>query len=262
MFSCGLVVLLILASGSLSATVITGTLVGGLAFIAGVRIRYLLIPVMAGVALVVAVLYVDAERLSRVTSFRDPESIQRDGGYQLWRSQLALGSGGWTGVGFTKSRMKQSYLPEAHTDCIVSIIGEELGFVAVMGVIGAYLLVIVCGAVLAVTASDRLGLLICSGVTLVFAIQVFVNISVVSGFGPTTGVTAPLISYGGSSVVVSLASIGLMLGVAQRTERAALRSVEFGPEGATTAPGALARRNRAPLLSASGSVGQRMGVRG
>ncbi len=211
MFIVGVVTLLILLGGDLSSTVITGAIVFVLAFIAGVRLRYLTLIVLFGVALGAAAIQISPERMSRITSFRDPETHQRDEGYQLWFSQLALGSGGWRGLGFTESRMKHRYLPEAHTDFIVAIIGEELGFTGIAAALFLYLLLTLSILGIGTSAPDREGMLMCCGVALSFGLHAFVNIGVVSGFLPTTGVTAPLISYGGSSIVVALLEIGIVL---------------------------------------------------
>ena len=138
----GTVMVLILLGGSLSTTAITGAVVGTLCFVAGVRLRYLALLLLAGALAFAAIVSISPERLSRLTTYRTPEKYQRNDGYQLWMSQLALGSGGWRGLGFTNSRMKQRYLPEAHTDFIISIVGEELGFLSVMGLLLAYLLLV------------------------------------------------------------------------------------------------------------------------
>ena len=132
---------------------------------------------------------------------------------------MALGSGGLTGIGFTKSRLKQRYLPEAHTDFIVAIIGEELGFLSVLGLVALYVLLVASIFWIASQADDRQGVLLCAGVGLNIAFQALINISVVSGFCPTTGVTAPFLSYGGSSMIASLLGIGLVLSVSRGSER-------------------------------------------
>lgn len=231
----GVVIGLILLGGSLSATAITGCVVLSLLFIAGVRLRYLCLTVALGLILVATVLAISPERRSRITSFRHPEREQASSGYQLHASKLALGSGSWAGLGFTKSRMKQQYLPEAHTDFIVSIVGEELGFIAVVSLVLAYLALVGVGYWIAAKASDREGTLIGAGVATSLAVHAFVNISVVSGFGPTTGVTAPFISSGGSSMIASLIGVGLLLNVSRRSEEETGR---LGVEGRPpTGPG-------------------------
>ena len=147
-------------------------------------------------------------RAKRVFCWLDPEEqaktvINEDGkksgggGYQLWMSMLALGSGHWTGLGFTESRMKKFYLPEAHTDFIVAVLGEELGFIAVLVLILLYVLLVGICFWMASLAADKEGTLICAGIGASFGFHAFFNIAVVSGYIPTTGITAPFVSYGG-----------------------------------------------------------------
>ncbi len=163
-------------------------------------------------------------------SWRDPESQAKTvvldtgkkeggGGYQLWMSILALGSGDWTGLGFTESRMKKFYLPEAHTDFIVAVIGEELGLVAVLLLIAAYTVLVGTCFWMATQAADKEGVLLCTGIGASFGLHAFFNIAVVSGFIPTTGITAPFVSYGGSNVLASGIGIGLLLSVSRHAER-------------------------------------------
>ncbi|MCF7855870.1 MAG: FtsW/RodA/SpoVE family cell cycle protein [Candidatus Pacebacteria bacterium] len=240
----GLVVALILLGGDLSTTAIAGCTVGALAFIGGVRLRYLVLITILGLSLAIGAIASSEERISRITSYRNPESVQQTDGYQLWHSQLALGSGGWTGLGFTQSRMKRYYLPEAHTDFIVAIIGEELGFVGVAGLVVLYLGVVAAGLWMAVLAVDREGALICCGVALSFGLHALINISVVSGFCPTTGVTAPLVSYGGSSIVSTLLSMGLMLSVVRVAEQEHAKASAAAPVPAERPFRQLAYRRR------------------
>ena len=217
-----IVLALIFLGKDLSTTLVTAAVAGTIAFIAGVRLRYLLLAAFVGVIFFFAVLKSSPERMRRLTVFRTSEKYQHDEGYQLWFSQLALGSGGSRGLGFTNSRMKQFYLPEAHTDFIVAIIGEELGYLAIAMLLLTYSLIMVAAFWLAALAQDREGALICFGIGLSIGIHAFVNISVVSGFGPTTGVTAPFLSYGGSSMISSLLGIGLLLSISRVSEAQAM----------------------------------------
>ncbi|MDT8389030.1 MAG: putative peptidoglycan glycosyltransferase FtsW [Lentisphaeria bacterium] len=226
MLVVGVLTGLILLGGDLSSTVITGGIVGVAAFIGGMRLRYIVLILAGGCLLALAAVKISPERVSRVTSFKNPEDCQQDEGYQLWYSQLALGSGGVKGMGFTRSRIKHQYLPEAHTDFIVAIIGEELGFLGVAGLIALYLGLGGSAFWLAMLAHDREGMILCGSIAAVFTLQSFVNISVVSGFGPTTGVTAPFLSYGGSSMIVSLVMVGLLLASSARGEREAVAELE------------------------------------
>lgn len=214
----GAILILIFLGNDFSSTVIAGGVVFILAFVAGVRIRYLCILVLAGAVFSAIILKASPERMRRFVVYRAPEVHERGEGYHLWISQLALGSGGVHGLGFTDSRMKHFYLPEAHTDFIVAIIGEELGFIAVAVLMLMYALLVAGALWIAVLASDRQGALLCMGVAMSLGINAFVNIGVVSGFCPTTGVTAPFLSYGGSNMIASLLSIGLLLSVSRVSE--------------------------------------------
>lgn len=215
----GSVVLLIVLGKDLSTGVITATIVYTMAFIAGCRGRDLIVTAVLGISLAVGFIVTDSERISRITSFRNPEATSDGDGYQLNRSRFALGSGGLKGRGFSKSQMKQGYLPDANTDFIIAILGEEFGFLGTVAVTLCYLsLVLTCFWVAAI-AVDKTGLLLAAGIGASFGLHAFVNIGVVSGFIPTTGVTAPLISYGGSNALVSLLCIGVIINVLRVAER-------------------------------------------
>ena len=213
MLVVGSVLVAILLGGSLSVTMITGMVVLGLLFVAGVRLRYLALPLLTGALLFLIALLVSPERVSRITSYRNPEAFKADKGYQLYCSQLALGSGFWRGIGFNQSRMKQRYLPESHTDFILSIVGEELGFAATAGVMLLYMILISAALMISICAMDREGMLLAAGIGISIGLHAFIHLGVVSGFVPTTGITAPLISYGGSHMLVTWAGIGFLLNI-------------------------------------------------
>ena len=166
MAGAGVICGLILLGGNLSTTLVCGTVSGAMAFIGGVRLRYLLLILLVGVTMAGAAIHVSPERMRRITVYRNPEEQQRGEGYQLWISQLALGSGGWTGRGFTNSRMKRFYLPESHTDFIVAIVGEELGFLGILVLVGLYLALFTGTVWTAALCSDTEGALLCVGVAL------------------------------------------------------------------------------------------------
>jgi cell division protein FtsW len=205
----------ILLSGSLSITAITCAVVMGILFVAGVRLRYFLLFAAIGAALFGAVLKASPERMSRMTTYKEPEKHRQSDTYQLYHSQLAISLGGISGAGFNKSRMKEYYLPESHTDFILAIVGEELGFVAVLSIMLLYMAVMGAAFLISADAVDREGMLLAFGVGLSIGLHAFANMGVVSGFLPTTGVTAPLISYGGSSMIVTWVGIGLLASVAR-----------------------------------------------
>ena len=156
-------------------------------------------------------------RLKRLTSYQNPQFYANDEGFQLWQSLKALGSGGWFGLGLTDSRFKRNYLPEAHTDFILSIAGEELGFVALIVVMFFYLLLTLLGFIIAYKARTRQGRIIAFGMSAFIGLQAFINIGVICGALPTKGMPAPLISYGGSNLLTCLAAVGLIFSVALDT---------------------------------------------
>ena len=217
----GVLIFLILAGGDFSTTAIIGTVVFALAFVSGIRIRYLVLVVLGGLLVATTAIVTNPERISRITAYTHPEKYQQDESYQLWYSQLALGSGGWTGMGFTESRMKHFYLPEAHTDFIVAIIGEEVGFLGILFLMLLYIILLISAFWIAFLAIDREGTILAIGLGLTLGFHAFVNLSVVSGFCPTTGVTAPFVSYGGSNMIASMVSVGLMLNICRIAEKKA-----------------------------------------
>jgi cell division protein FtsW len=155
--------------------------------------------------------------MSRLTSFIDPEACRSESGYQLWNSLLAFGSGSWFGIGFGESRLKAKYLPEAHTDFILSIVGEELGLLALSLVIFAYLAFAWFALKISLNSRTRQGTLLGVSLTSMIILQAIINIGVVSGAFPTKGMPAPFISYGGSNLVMVLTSVGLLMSIAAET---------------------------------------------
>ena len=153
-------------------------------------------------------------RLARIISYQDPENYQVGDGYQLWNAFLALGSGSWLGQGFGESRIKEKYLPEAHTDFILAIVGEEFGFVIMILLMILYMLIAWAGFTISAKARTRQGELAAFGMTSFIVLQAIINIGVVCGALPTKGMPAPFISYGGSSLVCCLAAAGIVLSVA------------------------------------------------
>lgn len=155
----------------------------------------------------------DPVRIRRLTSFLDPWADPLDSGFHIIQSLLALGSGGLVGAGLGLSRQKFYYLPEQHTDFIFAIIGEELGFLGAAAVVFLYALFAWRGFRASLNAPDAFGSLLASGITIMVALQATMNIAVVTGSMPITGITLPLISSGGSSLVPMLAGVGILLNV-------------------------------------------------
>ncbi len=212
---CAPMIGLVLLGKDLGTTVLLASVFLFVMFAAGVKLRYILpIPIIAGPVTFLFIKYHDKMRWARLTSFKDPEANQVDDGYQLWNSLLALGSGGLDGLGFTESRMKAKYLPEAHTDFILSIVGEELGFISLCVVMLAYIVFAFFAIRISSRARTRQGMLLGFGLTCIICLQSIINIGVVSGAFPTKGMPAPFISYGGSNLLMCLAATGLLLSIA------------------------------------------------
>ena len=183
--------------------------------VAGLRWRYFIPPIMAGLLLIGFFLWKDPVRSERIYSWLNLEETKQGKGHQAYQAMVALGAGGWTGLGLGNGRQKHGFVPEHHTDFIFSIIGEELGLAATMGIVAAFALVILCGMFISSRAPDTFGLLLGTGVTFMIGIQAFINIGVVTGALPNKGMPLPFISYGGSNLLVMLCSVGLLLNIAR-----------------------------------------------
>lgn len=187
-------------------------------YLGGAQIKHLLL--LAGIAVPVLVIAVLSEdyRVSRVLMFLDPWNSDQTGAYQLRQSLLALGSGGLFGQGLNFSRQKLLFLPYGESDFIFSIIGEELGFMGGLAVIGMYAFVVYRGVRVAMRCKDRFGSLMAAGITAVLGIQAAVNIAVATSSVPPTGQTLPFISAGGTSLVIFMSAIGILLNISRNTE--------------------------------------------
>ncbi len=211
----GIVLLAIVAGRDLGTTILVAAMIGLILFAGGMPIRYIIIPIILLILGGIYIYYFDAMRLSRVVTFLDPQKYQKDGGYQLWMSLMALGSGSWTGMGFLGSRFKAKYLPEQHTDFILSVVGEEMGFLTLLFlVIGGYVIFVFSALKISLNAKNKNGMLLGFGIASFIAYQAIINISVIAGLAPTKGMPAPFISYGGSNMVVCMTSVGVLLSIA------------------------------------------------
>jgi len=151
------------------------------------------------------------ERMGRLVAFMDPEAHRQGGGYQVWQALVALGSGGTRGVGLGQSVQKMFYLPEAHTDFIFPILGEELGLPFTLSVVAVFLVITLLGGYIACHAPDLTAMTLGIGLTALVATQAVANLAVVTGLLPPKGVGLPFISYGGSNLVLCLAAVGLLV---------------------------------------------------
>ncbi|MEW6585187.1 MAG: putative lipid II flippase FtsW [Nitrospirota bacterium] len=188
-----------------------------LLFLSGVRLRY--IAALGALAVPVLVkLAMEPYRLRRITSFLNPWDDAQGSGFQLVQSFIALGSGGLTGVGIGSSRQKLAYLPESHTDFIFSIIGEEFGFLGVISVIALFLILFIKGISIASRAKNQFVYYLATGLSLMIALQALINFAVATGMVPTKGLPLPFISYGGSSLLVNMAAVGVLLNISRGEE--------------------------------------------
>lgn len=184
-------------------------------YTAGARMLHLSYLVLVGVAGLVGLIIAAPYRLQRITAFLDPWQDPQGAGYQAIQSLYAIGPGGLVGLGLGMSRQKYSYLPEPQTDFIFSIIAEELGFIGGSLVLVLFMLLVWRGMRTAITAPDTFGSLLATGIVGMIAVQVVINIGVVIGMFPITGITLPLISAGGSSLTLMLTSIGILLNISR-----------------------------------------------
>jgi cell division protein FtsW len=158
-------------------------------------------------------------RRDRMLAFLDPWKDPASTGYQIIQSQVSLGSGGWFGVGLGEGRQKWGFLPEAHTDFIFAIIGEELGLLGAFFVVAAFAAVGVLGLRAATNAADTFGRLLATGITTWFCVQAFVNIGAVVGILPITGVPLPFVSFGSSAMLANMAAAGILCNICRTARR-------------------------------------------
>jgi cell division protein FtsW len=205
---------LILVEPDLGSALAIAIMVAAILLVAGTPVRTLATGGGIAGTLVLAAIWLEPYRRARIFSFLDPWHDPQGAGFQSVQAMIALGSGGIFGVGLGESVQKIYYLPEASTDMIFAIIGEELGLVGVLAVIGAFALFAYAGLNIALRCHDPFGKRLAAGLTALVCGQAAVNVSAVMGLAPLTGVPLPFVSYGGSSLVVSLASVGILLNIA------------------------------------------------
>jgi cell division protein FtsW len=198
------------------ATILLAAVAAGMLLVAGVRWKYFLPPIALGVAGLGVSLWRDPMRMRRIFSWLYLEEHKSGTGYQAYQAMLALGSGGWTGLGLGNSRQKLGFVPQHYTDFILAIIGEELGLIATLLVVIVFVVILVCGIYIACRARDTFGLLLASGLTLLISLQAAINIGVVTSALPNKGLPLPFISYGGSNLMAMLACVGVLLSIARQ----------------------------------------------
>jgi len=208
-----IIILLILGQPDFGTSVIFVAILMMLLFLSGMRMVYLVGFVAALIPAGLYLILCEGYRLKRIFAYLHPWDDPRGAGFHIIQSFLCFGSGGAFGVGLGNSVQKLFYLPEPHTDFIFSIIGEECGFVGVVFVIALFAVLIVRGFWISFTMDDTFGSLLAAGITTMLAIEVTINIAVVMGMLPTKGLVLPFVSYGGTSLVMSLTAVGILLNI-------------------------------------------------
>lgn len=216
--SVGVLILLtalIVLEPDLGTTIVLCVIFGAVYFAAGAKILHVAAMAAAMIAATGLAVVVAPWRMQRMMAFVDPFRYAGDEGYQVVQSLYAIGSGGILGEGFAKGQQKLFYLPYPYSDFIFSVVGEELGLIGTLAVVAAFGLFLWRGARAALSAPDRFGMLLGIGLTTGIVVQALFNISVVISILPAKGIPLPFISYGGSSVLVTLAAVGILLSISQ-----------------------------------------------
>lgn len=214
--SGGVVALLLMLEPNMSITVCVVGVVLVMLFVGGMKVRQLLLLAIPLVVGVVVLILIEPYRLQRLMAFLDPWQSPKEEGYQLIQSYYAIGSGGLFGVGLFNSRQKYLFLPFAESDFIFSVICEELGLFGCIFVIGLFVCLIACGIRVAMGANSSFDCYLATGITAVIAVQTLINVAVVSGSIPPTGVPLPYVSAGGSALSVFMSASGMLINVARK----------------------------------------------
>lgn len=215
----GIICLLIMLEPNMSVTMCIGIVMILMLFVGGMSLKHFCLLAVPALALVVLLIVVEPYRLSRLMAFINPWANPKEDGYQLIQSLYSLGAGGLFGVGLFNSRQKYLFLPFAESDFIFAIIGEEFGLVGCIILISVYAIIIAIGIKIALRSSDRLGTYLALGITSVIAVQLLINIAVVTGSIPPTGIPLPFISAGGTSLMVFMSAIGVLCNVGRMGEK-------------------------------------------
>src|SRR6266516_5004032 len=209
---------LIIFQPDLGTAIACAAITGSVLFVAGLRLRYLGYALLASLATLYFLIFHVAYRRDRILAFLDPYSDPQGKGFHIIQSLIAVSTGGLTGVGLMEGKEKLFYLPEPHTDFIFSVLGEELGLVGCLAVVLLFAAFLWRGVRTALRTQDMFGRFLAVGITSMVVVQAFINISVVLGLMPTKGIALPLISYGGSSLFITLACVGVLLNITKQAE--------------------------------------------
>jgi cell division protein FtsW len=214
----GFICLLILRQPDLGTAAVLGTVTLLMLFVAGTKLSYIVISLLAVAPLGYQLIVGTPWRMRRLLAFLDPWAYRHDAGYQVSESLISIGSGGIYGLGLGDGKQKLFFLPAAHTDFIFAIVGEELGLAGLIAVMVLFALLVTRGVRAAFGARDLFGTYVALGLTTIFGLQALLHMSVVLGLVPTKGITLPLVSYGGSALVTSMFCVGVLLNVAARND--------------------------------------------
>ncbi len=214
----GIICLFVMLEPNMSVTMCIGLVMISMLVIGGISFKHFALLAIPALALVVVLIVIEPYRFDRLVAFINPWANPKEEGYQLIQSLYSLGTGGLFGVGLFNSRQKYLFLPFAESDFIFAIIGEELGFVGAVCVLMVYVVLIALGIKIALNAKDRLGAYLASGIVSVIAIQLLINVAVVTGSIPPTGIPMPFVSAGGTSLSVFMGAIGILCNVGKRSE--------------------------------------------
>jgi cell division protein FtsW len=217
MLVAGLFIALIFKEPDFGTAITVAAIVFTMLFVGGTRLTHILLSLGALIPLAVMLVLRDPKKFARILSFMDPWKHGQDVGYQLKQSILAIGSGGFFGLGPGQSRAKLFYLPDSHTDFILSIFSEEMGLIGVMLVLALFIILVSRGLRLSLKAPDSFGSYLALGLTLMIGLPAIINMGVVTGIFPTKGLSLPFLSYGGSGLLVNLVAVGMLLNISSKT---------------------------------------------
>ncbi|HUJ62709.1 MAG TPA: putative lipid II flippase FtsW [Kofleriaceae bacterium] len=226
---CGVMMVLLLKQPDLGSSVVLGATTLGMLFMAGTRISYIALSVLGAAPIAYHLVVGTPWRMQRFLAYFNPDAFASKEAYQFVQARLAIGSGGLFGAGLGAGHQTLGYMPEAHNDFILAPIGEELGWIGIAVVLALFAILVWRGIRAALGARDVFGSYLAFGVTLLFGVQALFNVGVVLGVVPNKGITLPLVSYGGSSLVITMFLVGLLLDVGRRPERRAARETGREP---------------------------------
>jgi cell division protein FtsW len=212
----GIMALLVLREPDLGTTLALGLTLAAMLFAAGLKLRYFAMAGLSTLPMLYWVIFHSTYRYNRVLAFLNPYADPLGKGFQILQSYIAIGTGGITGLGLMEGKQKLFFLPEPQTDFIFAVVGEELGLMGTIAVVAVFALILVRGLRASAACKDDFGRLLALGLTVMIVGQALVNMSVVLGLLPTKGIPLPFVSYGGSSLLVNLVAVGILLNISQQ----------------------------------------------